>query len=233
MAATGLTARSPIVAIAGLHGGAGTTTLALALAQHAAAAAPPGSILLTETDPRGGGLALALDASSSTTLAELARVRGAGAAAPSSPLAQLPDGLRIIAAPPAERSDADPGDVADTLRDAGAAHAMTVVDCGTIREPHAVGAFEAATAIVWVTAPGAATRRVGHLLHGPLADSARRAPWILAVSDIAGDGRPDSLDDLRALTPMARHVVLVPRLDGTPASRRDDVGRDLVQGLRS
>ena len=42
---------APLVAVCGLHGGAGTTTLACLLAEHAAAASPAGRVLAVEARP--------------------------------------------------------------------------------------------------------------------------------------------------------------------------------------
>ncbi|HEY4280365.1 MAG TPA: hypothetical protein VGM91_19240 [Conexibacter sp.] len=231
MAPAGLT--NPIVAVCGVHGGAGTTTIAITLAAHAAQLAGPGAVLLTETDPCGGGLALALDGASPQGLAELATLRALGAQPPQPPVAQLPSGLRITAATAAEREPADPDDVAEVLLEAGTAHSLVVVDCGTIREPHRHGALLAATAVVWAISAAASAGVAHALAAGPLARSARHLHWLLAVSDTTGAGARAPLSELRSLMPEVRRVVLAPALSALPVDhpQRGDVANDLIEGM--
>lgn len=225
-----LTASAPIVAVCGLHGGAGTTATAITLARHAVAQAGPGAVLLTETDPRGGGLALALDAAGPYALSDLGHHRAAGATPSTMPLTQLPDGLRLVAAPPAERLAADAVDVAAVLRDAGAAHAMTVIDCGSIAADHAAGAFEAATSLVWVAAAHTPSSALAALLRSPLTRPARHLRAVLAVCDHAGTAARPTLRELRSAAPTAAAIVLIPHT--TPQDlRRHDAARDLIVGL--
>lgn len=232
MAPAALTA-APIIVVCGLHGGAGTTTIALAIARHAVRETGPGTVLLTETDPRGGGLALALDAAGSYTLADLARHHAAGATPSTNPVVQLPDGIRLLAAAPAEHDQADPDDVAAVLQQAGATHALTVVDAGTLADPHCAGAFQAATSIVWATASHATTGLIAHLLAGPLARPARHLRTVLAVCDLHGDGARPRLEDLRAAAPTAAAIALVPVLRNLSPEQQEHRGivLDLLRGI--
>src|SRR4051794_41494591 len=81
----------PLVAVCGLAGGAGTSTLALALARQAAheSTAP---VLLCETDSSAGGLAAVAHASSRLSLGELATSALSGAALTAPPFATGADG---------------------------------------------------------------------------------------------------------------------------------------------
>src|SRR3954453_18174708 len=111
----------PLVAVCGLVPGAGTSTLAYALADRAArASAAP--VLACEADPTAGGLAALADGATAHSLSDLA-LRLAAGDPPSAPFATLPSGLRLIAATP--RRDALPGVAAlPVLRDARAAHGL-------------------------------------------------------------------------------------------------------------
>src|SRR5439155_8384071 len=69
---------APLVAVCGLHGGAGTTTLACLLAEHAAGSSPSGRVLIAEGDARAAELAAHLGASSPLSLMRLAAGRARG-----------------------------------------------------------------------------------------------------------------------------------------------------------
>ena len=86
---------SPLIAVCGLTGGIGTSTLAL-LAAHALSADASGPVLLCELDGAGGGLAELAGASSPRSLTQLAAgIRGRGL-----PFVALDRCLRLIATPP-------------------------------------------------------------------------------------------------------------------------------------
>ena len=119
----------PLVAVCGLAGGAGASTLALLLARQAAAssAAP---VLLTEADPLRGGLAALAGHAAPHPLVELAQ-RVAEDAAPAETFLELEPGLRLVAAAPRRRETPDPEAVRALLGEARAAHGLVIVDCGT------------------------------------------------------------------------------------------------------
>lgn len=89
----------PIVAVCGLMGGAGTTTLAWLLARQAAreSVAPT---LLCESEALAGGLAVLAGAASRTGLGDLARDLAQGIDLQAAPFAQIPGGPRLIATVP-------------------------------------------------------------------------------------------------------------------------------------
>ena len=118
----------PLVAVCGLTGGAGASTLAYLLARRAArhSSSP---VLLAEL-VSGGGLSALTGRASPFGLAELA-----GAVADQHPVgqpfAELDDGLRLVAAaqrPESQLELAEP--LAGLLSDARAAHGLVVVDTG-------------------------------------------------------------------------------------------------------
>jgi hypothetical protein len=209
----GLDARyagGPLVAVCGLHGGAGTTSLARLLAESAQASAPAGAVLLCETDPCGGGLAVELGQASPHGLHDLAADRRDARRAP---FAQLSDGLRLCASAPGPKAPADRSQLGGVLDDARAAHGLTIVDCATLREAHGHIALERADAIVWALRADHEPRRALLLLGSALARSARRGRWVIAISDTGVAPADHARTAARELTEHLRvDIVLVPRL---------------------
>lgn len=117
----------PVVAVCGLTGGAGTTTLALLLARHAAAASTA-PVLITEPQA-GRGLAVHAGRATSHSLEALAS-RAAVGDAPEGAFAELESGLRLVATTErtVTRTDVPVGALIEQARDA---HGLVVIDCGT------------------------------------------------------------------------------------------------------
>ena len=119
----------PLVAVCGLAGGAGTSTLALLLArQVAAASAAP--ILLAEADPQRAGLALLTGRATPRPLVALAHEL-ADQRTPTDTFVELEPGLRLIAAKPQAIHEDDPEALGALLGQACEAHGLVIVDCGT------------------------------------------------------------------------------------------------------
>jgi hypothetical protein len=138
----------PLVALAGLCGGAGTSTFAHLLAA-AAAAQSSAPILLAETGGPSATQSRLADAQSQLSLVELARQVGAGRAAVESPCAAAADGLRVIAAGPQFERSVDETALELVLGDAQAAHGLTVVDCSSLTAPADLIALRRATHVIW------------------------------------------------------------------------------------
>ena len=175
-----------LVAIAGLAGGAGTTTLALLLARHAALESGE-PILLTEASAERPGLALLAGRTSSAPLTELARVLAADDV-PSESFIELAPGLRLIAAGPTNQVSPDDAALDALLDQARAAHALVIVDCGTDRS---VGSalIKRAAHVVWTvpaTPAGVASARL--LLESDVLPPPGRAREVLVA--IAREPRP-------------------------------------------
>jgi hypothetical protein len=205
----------PHVALCGLVGGAGTSTLAYALAS-AAARLSEAPVLLCEADPTAGSLATLAGGATPHSFSELALAAAAGRP-PERPFAELRGGLRLVASDPRRR--ALPAAAAlPVLRQARAAHGLTVVDCGTLARLEALPALELATHILWVlpaTPLGLARARSALEVLAPRPGRAAESLIAVATAPAAG---------LRArdLRPLAEsrtdHLVLIPHL------------RDLVRG---
>jgi hypothetical protein len=143
----------PLVAVCGLVGGSGASTLAFCLARQAArdSAAP---VLLTESDACRAGLAVLAHQAACVSLPALAR-RVANGSPPAQPFVEIESGLRLLASAPQRVPEPDPLELAALLGDARAAHGLVVVDCGTAWSA-AGPVLEAATHIVWTVSASAA-----------------------------------------------------------------------------
>lgn len=139
----------PLVAVCGLGGGVGTTTLTYLLALNASkdATAP---VLVCDTG--GPAAALAAYAGQRSPLGLVVAAEALERGVLNGQLfAQLGDRLRLIAREPIlDESGLAPAALAELLGDAREAHELTLVDCGTLQRG-AEGAVAArATHVVWV-----------------------------------------------------------------------------------
>lgn len=148
----------PSVVVCGLHGGAGTSTLAYGLAAQAAVESPA-SVLLCETDAAAGDVAALTGVAAPFSLSELAAEFAAGRAPSGGTLARAGK-LRVIAAAPADAPAVDDSAVTALLSAARLRHGLTVIDAGTARAPLTRELLRMATHVIWVTIarPGAAER---------------------------------------------------------------------------
>ncbi len=145
----------PIVAVCGLHGGAGTSTLAHLLAATAAVESSA-AVLLCESDDVAGDIARLTGTASPLSLGALAAAYAAGAPPTGGTLARA-DQLRVIAAAPASPATTPDGAIAELIRAASARHGLTVLDVGTLRARGARELLRLATHVIWITLaqPGA------------------------------------------------------------------------------
>jgi hypothetical protein len=148
----------PLVVVCGLHGGAGTSTLAYALAVQAARESPAGRVLLCESAAAAGDVASLAAATSPYSLSELAAEYQARRR-PSGFLARCGE-LCVIAGAIAPAPSVDDGAIAGVLGAARRRHALTVVDAGTVRAAGTRELLQAATHVLWVTVerPGGVER---------------------------------------------------------------------------
>jgi Flp pilus assembly CpaE family ATPase len=213
-----------IVSVCGLHGGAGTTTVAALLATTIAARHRT-PVLLCDTDPCAGDLALSLGACSELSLAQVANAIDAGHR-PTQPLwAEPRDHLRLMARPPERCDAARRKTVSRVLADAGTAHAMVIVDAGRLTSPAALGALHVSDAVVWTLDATAAITRCAALLASSLSTPARDARWLMAASATARRGDSSALRDLPSLLPAVDGYIMVPRLGQRSA---EDPAADLA-----
>jgi hypothetical protein len=151
----------PLVAVAGLAGGAGTTTLALLLARQAAreSTAP---VLVTELSAERPGLAVLAGRAGRISLPELAR-RVADGDLRAEPFLEIEPGLRLIASTPAVQPPAAVPELDALLDQARDAHGLVVIDCGS-DSVAARPVLERATHIIWTLPASVTCVASAHLL---------------------------------------------------------------------
>jgi hypothetical protein len=169
-----------LVAVCGLHGGAGTTGTTAAVAVAAASSSPPGAILAVEAAATAGDLAECVGVGSPWSLARLATLAAAGSLPDVPPFAERPDGLRVLAAAQPDLLTADGSEVAAVLGEARRAHVLVVCDAGDAGAAPAAHCLSVADAVLWVARAERLDASLGRL-SGPLARPARGAPWGLVV----------------------------------------------------
>lgn len=152
----------PLVVVCGLHGGAGTSTLAYALAATASEDSSE-DVLLAETEGSCGDIARLTGVVSPLGLSGLAVEFAAGR--PPRDGAFVRSGrLRVIASDDALPVHASEGEVTTLLEAARPLHGLIVVDAGTWRAAGARELLSAASHVLWVlsSTPGVAenARRV-------------------------------------------------------------------------
>jgi hypothetical protein len=201
----------PLIAVCGLVGGAGTTTLALCLARQAASESDA-PVLVTEADGRRAGLAVIAGCATLYSLPALAR-RAAAGDAPEHTFVEVAPGLRLIATAPSRARPVEPDALHALLSQARAAHGLVVVDCGS-DSASAAAIVDAATHILWtLPATPAASARAHVLLGSDALPVPGRARELLVA--IASRPRPNA--SVRALRRLAatrcERLVLVPHSD--------------------
>jgi Flp pilus assembly CpaE family ATPase len=143
------TRHGPLLAVCGLAGGVGTTTLAylIALAATREWADP---VLVADTGGPSGALAACAGVDVPSSLSELAEQLGRGKPLGAGIYATRRDGLRVLASGPSFSSP-DVGDELESLlAHAREAHGLTVIDCGTLAKQAEQAIAAAATHVAWI-----------------------------------------------------------------------------------
>ncbi|HEY1853315.1 MAG TPA: hypothetical protein VGG40_01895 [Solirubrobacterales bacterium] len=198
-----------LVAVCGVCGGAGASTVAYLVARSAARAGGP--VLVCDTGGVAGGLAECAGVESAVSLPALADAVTAGEAPAEGLFAHGGDGLRVIARGPRFELPLDAAGMVRVLADARGAHALSVVDCGVPAGGCEEVVLAAATHLVWVlpATPGGA-RRARRLLSLFSADAARRE--VVVARAQAAEGRAHT-EELAALAVDRRApLVLMPHV---------------------
>jgi hypothetical protein len=206
----------PLLAVAGLSGGAGASVLAYLIAATAARHST-GPVLVADTGGPTGGLAAHAAVSAPRTLVEIAERIDHAEPVTGCLWAQGENGLRVLAGSPQFTVDATRESIQRVLHDARHAHALTVLDAGTLARPAEQTALATATHVAWAlqgTRDGAArARRVLERIV-PLT-----CPEIIVARAHTGRGGPpmrelaDLADERRA------PLVLIPSLEHTAGGR--------------
>lgn len=217
---------NPLLAVAGLCGGAGASTLAYLIARSAVVRSDQ-PVLLCDAGGPTGGIAFYAGVRAPRSLAGAANVVG-GAAPPTEGLfAGDPRGLRVLAGGPDLEDEVDPDGLTRLISDARDAHALTVVDCGTLRGRPERHALAAASHVAWVlpaTVSGVGRARRVLELVGPV-DAQRE--MIVARQDAGGRSAPtEELADLAATR--SAPLVLMPHIEDL-AEGDSDVALERVE----
>lgn len=158
-------AGAPVVAVCGLSGGAGTSTVAMMLA-YASAEQKSGEVLLADLGGPSSSIAAYLSKCGPHSLASAANAHRAGLFGEDgeTPFAEITRTLLLLAREPGladdQITDAEDPYLYDLLVDAQEDHFATFIDCGRLEQPAEIAVAEHATHLVWVTsaAPSAARR---------------------------------------------------------------------------
>lgn len=221
----------PLIAVCGLAGGAGTSTLALTLARHTAAASQA-PVLLTEADPLRPGLAALTGRTTPHPLLELARCV-ADDAAPAETFIELEAGLRLVASHPRDCAPPAPDAVRALLDQARDAHGLVIVDIGTSWAA-ASPILSVATHILWsMPASTVGIARAHAVLDSDVMPPPGRSIEILVA--IAQSLRPRvSVRALRRLAAQrCERLVLIPHSDAAANGQpvHDDAIARALDGL--
>jgi Flp pilus assembly CpaE family ATPase len=198
-----------LLAVCGLAGGVGVTTLAYLIAR-AAARQWPDPVLVADTGGPSGGLAACAGVEVPRSLSALAEQLADGAPLGAGIYGTGRDGLRVLAAAPAFSSRCHGDALGELVADAREAHGLTVIDCGTLAcEADQIAAADA-THVAWmltVTVSGVECGR--RVLEAAPRTAAKEL--IVARNDVCQARAP--LRQLRRLA-AERHapLVLVPHL---------------------
>lgn len=139
----------PLLAVCGLAGGAGATTLTYLVAL-AAARQVKGSVLVADTGGPTSGLAALAGVEAPRSLPELATHLATGLPLEGGIYATGPAGLRVLATGPQFTSSSTTALLGRILDDAREAHRLTVIDCGTLGRDVDRTTATAATHLAWV-----------------------------------------------------------------------------------
>ncbi|MFZ0381154.1 MAG: hypothetical protein WCD11_01260 [Solirubrobacteraceae bacterium] len=200
-----------LLAVCGLVGGAGTTTLAYLIAR-AAARQGDGPVLVADAGGSSGGLAVFAGVESSRSLPELAGALCTDVPPEEVLYSTTRDGLRVVARGPEFGTPAPLVHLRTLLGDAREAHTLTVIDCGTLASEVGQIIMAEATHVAWVVS---ATKHGVELGQRVLAaaPSGRGSQFLVARRDRREMNAP--VRELRRLAGEQRlPLVLVPDLPG-------------------
>ena len=207
-----------LLAVCGLTGGAGTTTIAYLVAR-AAARQQAEPVLVADGGGPSGGLATLAGVEVPHSLPELANQLASRQTPRGGLFATSRDGLRVLASRPEFGSTFDPVRVGELLIYAREAHVLTVLDCGTLGRDVDRVCVAAATHVAWVLpATKNGVSRGARILASMPAAGGRE----LLVAVLDSRGPKAQLRELRQVA-AERHValVLMPDLPGLDDGRID------------
>jgi Flp pilus assembly CpaE family ATPase len=215
---TSIVARGPLLAVSGLCGGAGASTLAYLLGSYVAREGS-GLVLVADTGGPGGGLSCYAGVSAPRSLTEAAEYVASGL--PAGQLVATTDaGLRVLATEPRFTPRCAPAGIEMLLDHARERYALTVVDCGTLAREADQVALAKASHVAWVLpATDSGVRRAGRVLEA--ADSCLPGRELIVARH--DDGAPKTaMRELKRLAEDRRAtLVLFPSLPDAAVGQLD------------
>jgi Flp pilus assembly CpaE family ATPase len=201
----------PLLALAGVCGGAGTSTVAYLIAAGAALESSV-PVLLADLGGPGASIAAYAGVASRQSFATIAEHLARGQRPREAPFASGEYGMRLLASTPAIDDQVGEHLAESVLEQAVAAHALTVLDCGQLTRSMERLALAQATHVGWVLPASTLGLRRASTLLGVLARERSRREVVIARHD-----RPTTSSLLDGLAQLAEErtgrLVLVPHLD--------------------
>ena len=199
--------RGPLLAVCGLCGGAGASTLAY-LTALAAARRDNGAVLVADTGGPTAGISHYAGAETPRSLSEVSELLAA-----SLPIGQLlattGDGLRVLATGPRLAADFARDGIELLLDHARRRYALTVIDCATLAREADQIALASATHVAWVLTATAGAASRGRQLLDAIAPHQSGREMLVARHEPR-----DRRKALRELRDLARHrralLILLP-----------------------
>jgi MinD-like ATPase involved in chromosome partitioning or flagellar assembly len=203
--------RGALVAVCGVCGGAGSTTLAYLVARSAARAGKD-AVLVCDLGGVAAGLAECAGVESALSLPSLANAIGAGEEPIEAVFAHGGDGLRVLARGPRFEQPLDSKGLVRVLQQAREAHYLTLVDCGVPGERCEEIVLAAATHVIWVLPVRPSAARRSRRLLGLFPGDASRDEIVVAREDLRAATKA-SAESLAALASERRApLVLMPHV---------------------
>jgi cellulose biosynthesis protein BcsQ len=201
--------RGPLLAVCGLCGGAGASTLAY-LTALAAVRRGDGAVLLADTGGPTAGISHYAGAETPRSLSEVSELLAA-----SLPVGQLlattSDGLRVLASEPRLAADCARDGIELLLDHARRRYTLTVIDCGTLAREADQIALASATHVAWVLPATAGAVDRGRQLLGAIAPHPSGREMLLVRQERSAQRR--TLRELRGLARERRApLILLPTL---------------------
>lgn len=200
-----------MLAVVGLCGGAGATTLAY-LTAAAAAIESTAPVMLTDLGGPSAGIASYAKVPCPLSFTVIAEQLARGDRPPGTPFGIGEFGMRLVASGPELDAPIAEEYAAALLDQAMAAHALTVLDCGQLTRPVERVATTHATHVAWVLPATTAGLRRGSSLLDAIQKTASGREIVVARHDLESDRTP--LLELATLADQrGAPLVLVPHLD--------------------
>ena len=201
--------RGRLLAVCGLCGGAGASTLAYLVAL-AAARSDPGSVLVGDTGGPTGGISYYAGVEAPRSLSEVAEQIASGLPT-GQLLATTSEGVRVLASGPRFTADCPRAGIEMLLDQARERYALTIIDCGTLSRESDQVALASASHVAWVLPASASGARRALRVLGAITPTPPGHEVIVARHDGTAGAPP--LRELKRLAACrGRTLVLLPRL---------------------